>query len=610
MCGIFGYAGPDANPEALIEGIKRLEYRGYDSWGVCVAFNDQLSMLRRVGRIGGVDASALALASPGSARAGIAHTRWATHGAPTEANAHPHVDCAGKIAIIHNGIIENHAALRTKLIAQGHRFISETDTEVIPHLIEELLKTESSFSSAFLAAMKLLTGAYGIAALWAGEPDSVHVARHGSPIVLGLGKNKTLVASDPAPLLAHTREVIYLDDGEAAILHCDGFETRTLEGAPVSKRVQQIAFSLPDVERGGYPHFMLKEISEQPESIHNAFRGRIVRSEGTVKLGGVEEALLRKVKRCHIVACGTSWNAGMIGKYLLENLARVPTQVTFGAEFRYSHPVLEPDTLVIAISQSGETADTLAGVREAKLTGAETIGICNVVGSSIARECGKGIYIHAGPEIGVASTKAFTSQLVVLSLLAVYMGRMRGLSLRAGLLYLDALERLPEQALHLLAQKERIAAVAKKYAHYDNFLFVGRLYEYPTALEGALKLKEISYIHAEGVQAAEMKHGPIALIEPDVPTVLLAAQSEIRDKMMGNANEILARKGRIIAVTREGDEELARLAEDVIFIPKTLDPLVPILSVIPLQLFAYYAAVERGCDVDKPRNLAKSVTVE
>ena len=610
MCGIFGYAGPDANHEVLIEGIKRLEYRGYDSWGVCVAFKDQLSLLRRVGRIGGVDPGTLALPSHGTAGAGIAHTRWATHGAPTEANAHPHADCTGKIAIIHNGIIENHVTLRTKLIAQGHRFISETDTEVIPHLIEELLKSEPNFSAAFLAAMKLLTGAYGIAALWAGEPGSVHVARHGSPIVLGLGKNKTLVASDPAPLVAHTREVIYLDDGETAILHSDGFETRTLEGAPVSKRVQQIGFSLPDVERGGFPHFMLKEISEQPESIHNAFRGRIVRSEGTARLGGVDEALLRKTRRCHVVACGTSWNAGMIGKYLLENLARIPTQVTYGSEFRYSHPVVEPDTMVIAVSQSGETVDTLAGIREAKLEGAETIGICNVVGSSIARECGKGIYIHAGPEIGVASTKAFTSQLVVLSLLAVHMGRMRGLSLRDGLLYLDALERLPEQTAHILSQKDRIAEVARKYARCSNFLFVGRLYEYPTALEGALKLKEISYIHAEGVQAAEMKHGPIALIEPGVPTVLLAAQAEIRDKMMGNANEILARKGKIIAVATEGDDELAKLATDVIFIPRTLDPLVPILSVIPLQLLAYYTAVERGCDVDKPRNLAKSVTVE
>jgi glutamine---fructose-6-phosphate transaminase (isomerizing) len=610
MCGIFGCAGADANPDVLIEGIKRLEYRGYDSWGLCLASPDHLSLLRKVGKIGGVDAAALALGAPGAATAGIAHTRWATHGAPTELNAHPHVDCAGKIAVIHNGIIENHAALRSTLQAKGHRFASETDTEVIPHLIEEFLKTEPDFSAAFLAALRLLVGAYGIVALWAGAPETLFVARHGSPIVLGLGKNRTLVASDPAPLVAHTREVIYLDDGETAVLRRDGFETRTLEGAPVSKRVQQIAFSLPDIERGGFPHFMLKEISEQPESIRNACRGRIVRAEGTAKLGGVEAGLLRGIKRCHIVACGTSWNAGMIGKYLLENLARLPTQVTFGSEFRYSHPVIEPETLVVAISQSGETADTLGGIREAKLMGAQTIGICNVVGSTIARECGQGIYIHAGPEIGVASTKAFTSQLVVLSLLAVHMGRMRGLSLRAGLLYLDALEKLPEQARQILDQREKIAEMARRYARFNNFLYVGRLYEYPTALEGALKLKEISYVHAEGVQAAEMKHGPIALIEPDVPTVVLSAQGEIREKMMGNIHEIRARNGRIIAVGQEGDTELASLADDLISIPRTLDPLVPILSVIPLQLFAYYVAVERGCDVDKPRNLAKSVTVE
>jgi len=410
--------------------------------------------------------------------------------------------------------------------------------------------------------------------------------------------------------VAHTRDVIYLDDGEAAILHGDGFETKTLEGASVTKSIQQIAFSLPDIERGGYPHFMLKEISEQPESIHNAFRGRIVRAEGTARLGGVDAALLRKMKRCHIVACGTSWHAGMIGKYLLESLARLPTQVSFGSEFRYAHPVLEPETLVIAISQSGETVDTLAGVREARLMGAETIGICNVVGSTIARECGKGIYTHAGPEIGVASTKAFTSQLVVLSLLAVHLGRMRGLSLRAGILFLDAMEKLPEQARELIAQKDRIRDIALRYAHNENFLYIGRVFEYPTALEGALKLKEISYVHAEGIQAAEMKHGPIALIEPDVPTVVLAAQTEVRDKMQGNIHEVRARGGRVIAVAQEGDTEVASLAEDTIFLPRTLDPLVPILAVIPLQIFAYSIAVARGCDVDKPRNLAKSVTVE
>ncbi len=610
MCGIFGYVGEGATPGVLVEGIKRLEYRGYDSWGVCVVCDGQLALLRRVGRIGGVDADGLALGGGRTCVAGIAHTRWATHGAPTETNAHPHADCSGRVAVIHNGIIENHAALRATLQGQGHAFASETDTEVIPHLIEEFLKSEPDFSAAFLGAMKLLVGAYGIAAVYAGEPGKIFVARHGSPIVLGLGKNSTLVASDPAPLVAHTRDVIYLDDGEAAFLHGDGFETRTLEGTPVSKSVQQIAFSLPDIERGGFPHFMLKEISEQPESIHSAYRGRIVRAEGTAKLGGIDEALLRRVKRCHIVACGTSWHAGLIGKYLLETLARIPTQVSFGSEFRYAHPVLEPDTLVIAISQSGETVDTLAGIREAKLNGAETIGICNVVGSSIARECGKGIYTHAGPEIGVASTKAFTSQLVVLSLLAVHLGRMRGMSLRAGLLFLDALEKLPEQARGLIGQKERIAEIAARYAKNEDFLYIGRVFEYPTALEGALKLKEISYVHAEGVQAAEMKHGPIALIDPSVPTVVLAAQTEIRDKMLGNMHEIRARGGRVIVVAQEGDSDAAALAEDAIFIPRTLDPLIPILSVIPLQLFAYCVAVERGCDVDKPRNLAKSVTVE
>ncbi len=608
MCGIFGYAGDGAGFEVLIEGIKRLEYRGYDSWGICVARDDTLALLRRVGRIGGVDAAGLSLGGPW--RAGIAHTRWATHGVPTEANAHPHTDCSRRIAVIHNGIIENHAALRTTLQGQGHSFASETDTEVIPHLIEEFLKTEPSFSTAFLGAMKLLVGAYGIAALYAGEPDRIFVARHGSPIVLGLGKKSTLVASDPAPLVAHTREVIYLDDGETAVLHGDGFETKTLEGDPISKSVQQIAFSLPDIERGGFPHFMLKEISEQPDSIRNAFRGRIMRAQGTAKLGGVDEALLRKIRHCHVVACGTSWHAGLIGKYLLESLARLPTQVSFGSEFRYAHPVLEPDTLVIPISHSGETVDTLAAVREARLLGAETIGICNVVGSSIARECGKGIYTHAGPEIGVASTKAFTSQLVVLSLLAVHLGRMRGLSLRAGLVFLDALEKLPEQARALIDRKDHIREIALRYARNEHFLYVGRVFEYPTALEGALKLKEISYVHAEGIQAAEMKHGPIALIEAAVPTVVLAAQTEVRDKMLGNIHEVRARMGRVIVVAREGDGELASLADDAIFVPGTLDALVPILSAIPLQIFAYSIAVARGCDVDKPRNLAKSVTVE
>jgi glutamine---fructose-6-phosphate transaminase (isomerizing) len=645
MCGIFGYVGKDVSPEALVEGIRRLEYRGYDSWGLSLSGEKGLALLRHVGKIGAAHTEELAreaaLAVAGgrggnghggngvggnghggnavggnghgetaSWQAGIAHTRWATHGVPSEANAHPHTDCTKSVAVIHNGIIENHAALRATLREKGHEFASETDTEVIPHLIEEFIREGMGVSAAFFAACKLLVGAYGIAALFAAEPGRLYVARHGSPIVLGLGKDASFVASDPAPLVAYTRDVIYLDDGEAAILDRDGFETCTLDGVPVGKEVQQIAFSLPQIERGGYEHFMLKEIAEQPESIRNAFRGRIARSEGTAKLGGVEEKLLRRIKRCHIIACGTSWHAGMIGKLMLEDLARLPTQVSISAEFRYSRPVLEPDTLVIAISQSGETADTLGAVREAKRQGAEAIGICNSVGSTIARECGKGIYIHAGPEIGVASTKAFTSQLIVLGLLAVCLGRMRGMGLRAGIEYLDALERLPEQAAALLAHADEYQEAARAYAACEDFLYVGRLYEYPTALEGALKLKEISYIHAEGVEAAELKHGPIALVEPKVPTVLLAAQTGIRDKTLGNAHEILARGGKLIAVAREGDREVAALAERTFFIPQTPDPLVPVLSVIPLQLFAYYIAVARGCDVDKPRNLAKSVTVE
>ena len=609
MCGIFGYVGARVTGRLLLESLKRLEYRGYDSWGVALGRAGDLQVQRQVGRIAQSEPAPLE-AGPGDCWGGIAHTRWATHGAPTVQNAHPHVDCSGRIAVVHNGIIENYSALKAKLESQGHRFRSETDTEVIPHLIEEILKSEADFQSAFLGALKLLEGTYGVAAIWADTPGLIFAARHGSPMVLGLGKNEMMLASDPAALVAHTRRVIYLEDGEAASLRAGGFETHNLDAMPITKQVQQIAFDLPAIERGGYPHFMLKEIFEQPESIRNAFRGRIVRSEGMAKLGGVDEKLLRKTKRCHILACGTSWHAGLIGKYLLENIARVPTEASYAAEFRYSNPVVEPGTLVIAISQSGETADTLAGVREASLRGAATIGICNVVGSSIARQCRQGVYIHAGPEIGVASTKAFTGQLAALTLLALYMGRLRGMPLGDGLLYLEALEKLPDQARAVLECDEQVREIAAAYSDSPNFLYIGRLYEYPVALEGALKLKEISYIHAEGIPAAELKHGPIALVDPRMPTVVLAAQSGVLAKIMGNVQEIRARGGRIIAVAREGHSEMEGLAERTIFIPPTLDPLVPILAVIPLQLLAYHIAVRRGCDVDRPRNLAKSVTVE
>jgi glucosamine--fructose-6-phosphate aminotransferase (isomerizing) len=609
MCGIFGYVGPRASTGLLLESLKRLEYRGYDSWGIAMACGDRLQVFHQVGRITGAEAPKLD-SNLQPCWGGIAHTRWATHGTPTVENAHPHTDCHGEVAIVHNGIIENHSALRAELESHGHVFRSQTDTEVIAHLIEELLKQENDFQSAFLGALKLLEGTYGIAAISSRQPGLILAARRGSPMVLGLGKDEMMVASDPSALVAHTRRVVYLEDGEAAALRADGFKTHDLNATPVAKTVQQIAFDLPAIERGGYAHFMLKEIFEQPETIHNAFRGRIVHSEGAAKLGGVDEKLLRKAKRCHILACGTSWHAGLVGKYLLENLARIPTEVSYAAEFRYANPVVEPGTMVIAISQSGETHDTLAGVREAMLRGASAVGICNVVGSTIARECGQGVYIHAGPEIGVASTKAFTGQIAVLALLAIHMGRLRGMSLAEGIQFLDAIERLPDQARAALACDGQIREIAAEYADCPNFLYIGRLYEYPVALEGALKLKEISYVHAEGIPAAELKHGPIALVDPRMPTVVLAAQSAILSKMMSNVQEIRARSGRIIAVAREGDAELPRLAERTIFVPSTLDPLVPILAVIPLQLLAYHIAVRRGCDVDRPRNLAKSVTVE
>ena len=619
MCGIFGYVGSKASARLLLEGLRRLEYRGYDSWGICLgrpgspAGNGSpapLEILKDAGRLGGSPA-ADGREPVGTFWGGIAHTRWATHGAPTKVNAHPHASGDGTIAVIHNGIIENHAALKERLVGAGHRFSSETDSEVIPHLVEEFVKQGEDFTRAFLGACKLLEGTYGLAAVCTREPGLILCARRGSPIVLGIGDRETLVASDPTALVSFTRNVVYLEDGEAAVLRAEGLETIDLEAAPVPKEVERIAFDLPSIERGGHAHFMLKEIHEQPETIRNAFRGRLKRGEGTAKLGGVDEKVLRGARRCHILACGTSWHAGLIGKYMIENLARLPTEVSYAAEFRYANPVVEPDTLFIAVSQSGETADTLAAVREAKLRGGTAIGVCNVVGSTLARECGQGVYIHAGPEIGVASTKAFTSQLTVLALLAIHLGRLRSaMSLSDAIYYLNALEELPELSAKALRTTDQARQIALSHQDRPNFLYVGRLSEYPVALEGALKLKEISYVHAEGIQAAELKHGPIALVDPRMPTVVVAAAQTILDKMLSNIQEIKARGGEIIAVASEGDTRVSALADTTVFVPRTLDLLSPILSVIPLQLLAYHMAVARGCDVDKPRNLAKSVTVE
>jgi glucosamine--fructose-6-phosphate aminotransferase (isomerizing) len=615
MCGIFGYVGPRATKTLLLEGLKRLEYRGYDSWGIGLGteaaetiHSNAIHVVKESGRI-----AAGTFAGEESIQSfwgGIAHTRWATHGAPTKVNAHPHLAADGRIAIVHNGIVENHRSLKTSLEAKGCTFASETDSEVIGHLIGDLMREGIDFEDAFLGTLRLLEGTYGIAAIHADRPGLILAGRKGSPMVLGIGDKEVMIASDPSALVAHTRNVVYLEDGEIAVLRPEGFETKDLDAVQITKQIEKVAFDLPSIEKGGYAHFMLKEIFEQPETIRNAFRGRIIRNEGTAKLGGLDEELLRRTQRCHIIACGTSWHAGLIGKYLMENLARLPTQVSYAAEFRYANPVIEGDTLVIAISQSGETADTLSAVREARLRGGHTVGICNVVGSTIARECMQGVYLHAGPEIGVASTKAFTSQLVVLSLLAVHMGRMRDMSLADALYYLNALEELPALGQRVLDSNPEIKAIAAHYSKHPNFLYVGRLYEYPVALEGALKLKEISYVHAEGIPAAELKHGPIALVDRDTPTVVSAAGRSVIEKITANIQEIKARGGPIIAITSEGNDEIESLADHTIFIPRTLDALLPIISVIPLQLLAYHIAVERGCDVDKPRNLAKSVTVE
>ena len=591
----------------MIDSLARLEYRGYDSWGLCLCEKDSLDIVRQVGRISAAQVDEdLGRGGWG----GMAHTRWATHGAPTERNAHPHRDCSGRIAVVHNGIIENYSTLRTMLERKGHVFSSETDTEVIPHLVEDLLKSEGDIHRAFRGALRLLEGTYGIVLAGADLPGELLVARRGSPMVIGVGRHEMMVASDAAALVSHTRRVVYLDDGETALLRAEDFDLQRLDSTPVTKPAQEIAFDLPAIERGGHPHFMHKEIFEQPATILNAFRGRIERAAGAARLEGIEDKVLRKARRCHIVACGTSYHAGLVGKYLLENLARIPTEVSYAAEYRYANPIVDPGTLTIAISQSGETADTLAAVREARFRGSAAISICNVVGSTIARECGQGAYIHAGPEIGVASTKAFTGQIIVLALLALHMGRMREMSLREGTAYIDALERLPDQAREVLTLDDEIRAAAADIVKARSALYIGRLYEFPVALEGALKLKEISYVHAEGFAAAELKHGPIALIDAETPTIVLAAQTGIFAKTVSNVQEVRARGGDVIAVVRSGDDRLNGLARRTLAIPPTLDPLVPVLAVIPLQLLAYHVATLRGCDVDRPRNLAKSVTVE
>jgi glucosamine--fructose-6-phosphate aminotransferase (isomerizing) len=608
MCGIVGYVGPRQAASIVLEALYRLEYRGYDSAGIATVNEAGLVVEKAAGRIG-VLHKRLGDALPDGTTA-IAHTRWATHGAPNDINAHPHTDCGGTIALVHNGIIENADVLRKRLAARGHQFRSETDSEVLAHLIED--RYEGSLPEAVMAALPSVEGTYGIAVVSGREPGVLVAARMGSPLLLGVGDGECFVASDAAAVVSHTRSVVYLDDGEVAVLRPDSHHIYDQQTIRVEKQIRTIDWELGAVERGGYAHFMLKEIMEQPESIRNTVRGRLLEEEGTARLGGLnmsDEALL-EVDRVVLIACGTSWHSALIGEYLIEEHARIPCEVEYASEFRYRNPILDEDTLVIGISQSGETADTLAALREARHRGARTIGLVNVVGSSIAREVDGGIYLHAGPEIGVASTKAFTSQVAALAMLTLRMARLRHLSVLKGREIVDAIQRLPAQIERVLASAAAVEAVADRFARTTNALYLGRGYNFPVALEGALKLKEISYIHAEGYPAAEMKHGPIALIDDMMPVIVVAPRDGTYAKVVSNVQEVRARGGRIIAVVTEGDEEITRLADHVFPIPATIDPLTPILSVLPLQLFAYYIAVRRGCDVDKPRNLAKSVTVE
>ena len=610
MCGIVGYIGEKNALPILINGLKRLEYRGYDSSGIALVQGDQIVITKQVGKISALEGILQPESMNGTL--GIAHTRWATHGEPTTSNAHPHSDCTGDIVLVHNGIIENYAALRQMLIEKGHHIKTETDTEIIAHLIEELYTNGTSFEDAFRMALNELEGTYGLALITRHDPDKIYCARKGSPLVVGIGNGEYFVGSDATALIAHTRNVFYMEDGEIAIISRDGFVTKTIQNQVVHKKIEKISFDLERIEKAGFPHFMLKEIYEQPNTVADAMRGRLIEEEGVAKLGGLTPILhnVLRARKIFITACGTSYHAGLIGEYMIEEYCRVPVEVEYASEFRYRDPIIEDDNLVIAISQSGETADTLAALREAKRKGATVMGIVNVVGSTIARETHGGTYIHAGPEIGVASTKAFTSQVTALTLLTLMIARTKRMSAEEGRRIVKEMKKLPEKVEQALKVDPIVREIAAEFKDNRNFLYLGRGYNYPVALEGALKLKEISYIHAEGYPAAEMKHGPIALIDEDMPVVFIAIQDSTYDKIVSNIEEVKARRGRVIAVVSEGDTKIEKLADYVIPIPTTLDMLQPILSIIPLQLLAYHIAVMRGCDVDQPRNLAKSVTVE
>ena len=615
MCGIVGYIGWREALPILLQGLKRLEYRGYDSAGLALLNGSIISVIKQKGSVSGLEAATVTLPEEmRNATIGIGHTRWATHGEPSDRNAHPFLNASRDIALIHNGIVENFSVLKRELLSQGYIFLSDTDSEALVHLIDRIWKSDSSLDleSATRNALRHVDGAYGICVISSREPDKIIVARKGSPLVIGIGTGEYFIASDAAPIVEHTNKVVYLSDGELAVVTRDGYTVKSIENIEQAKIVTELDYSLDKIEKGGFEHFMLKEIFEQPEVMKNVMRGRVHPEKGLIRLGGIEDYLdrLKQAKHIVICACGTSWHAALIGKYLIEEFARIRVEVDYASEFRYRNPIVGVDDVVILISQSGETADTLAALHVAKEKGALVMGICNVVGSTIARETMCGMYTHAGPEIGVASTKAFTAQVVMLYMLALSLGKGRTISHDEIALHLRELSSLPEKASRILELDAQIKGIAERFRDANNALYLGRGYNFPVALEGALKLKEISYIHAEGYPAAEMKHGPIALINKDMLIIFIATHDSTYAKILSNIEEVRSRKGRVIAIANVGDGEVSRLAEEVIFIPPSSAPLSPLLTVIPLQLLACHIATLRGCNVDRPRNLAKSVTVE
>lgn len=611
MCGIVGYVGNKQAKDIVIKGLKRLEYRGYDSSGIAL-MNGKLSVKKCKGKVVALESL---LSNDDNGTIGIGHTRWATHGEPNDINSHPHTSSSGKLALVHNGIIENYNVLKQKLEQDGYSFYSETDTEIVAKLIESLMDKNPNldYIKAIQISLAQIKGTYGLAIVHIDYPDTIIVARKGSPLLIGVGDGEMLIASDASAVAEYTDKVVYLDDGELAVITKDEYHVINAEDVELTKEVHELALSLEEIEKGGFPYFMLKEIFEQPKTISDSMRGRLNVEDGTITLGGLSKIMdkLVNAKRIIIAACGTSWHSGLVGEYLFEWLAKTPVEVEYASEFRYKDPLIDEGDVLIVISQSGETADTLAALREAKEKGATVLGIVNVVGSTIARETDGGVYLHAGPEIGVASTKAFTSQVTVLTLIALHLAQKKGaIKPEYAKRIITALSKIPSQIEEILKQSDEIKKIADLFTYAPNFLYLGRSYSFPVALEGALKLKEISYIHAEGYPAAEMKHGPIALIDDMMPVVVIASTQHTNDKMVSNVEEVKARRGRIIAITSPSNEEVKNLAEFNCSIPETEDVLSPLLSVIPLQLLSYFVAVNRGCDVDQPRNLAKSVTVE